>query len=707
MSTRTGARNARPVEPVALVLVKALVMTTAVTLLFAQLATPAGIVAAAVGTIAGYLAARHAQVRGVRVAVALAVAALAILVARLAGGVVLDHTLFSIGTSLGAADAIECGLGLFGAMLALRTLSHAWRPAALLELGAVIAAVAHTFAGHRHHHINEPRFLTDWAWSHGIDPSQVLEGFGVAAVVLAALLLLEPRRLAKHLWTFALLIALGVAAYLLLRGVRLVPAVETNDIALTGSGGGQGSGDGNGGGGGGSGNGSGGGASSSHKPPDPVAVVVLRDELPDADILYLRQSVLSRFAVDRLVEETSDRYDHDLIRRFPSEVPERVTSPEAPELHRLLHTSVYLLVDHAQPFGVGQPFEVRRIVNPSPRQFVAAYDVDSYMLDVALDRLAGRTAVGADMTADERAHYTALPADPRYVQLSNQIVRDMDPRFVGDDLMKALSLKRYLEKNGVYSASQKSLVGADPTAKFLFGEMRGYCVHFAHAMVFLLRSQGIPARVALGYAVSTAQRGAGTSLLVLGNEAHAWPELYLDGVGWITFDVYPERSDEPPPPPVDGDLESMLGELAHDDKTGGRAADPDSHLEIPWLALGAGAGGLVAFALVLAYAIKITRRLRRSSHVQVYRGALDALSGLGLRRRIGESRERHAARVAAHAPSFPALTTAHLRAALGGRDALPAMVELAGRTRRELAANLPFQARLRAALHPLDWWLTR
>ena len=309
-----------------------------------------------------------------------------------------------------------------------------------------------------------------------------------------------------------------------------------------------------------------------------MAVVVLRDELPDTDVLYLRQTVLSRFAVDRLVEDTTSAYDKDIIRAFPTTVPLRAISPQEPSLHKELHTSVYLLVDHAQPFGLGHPLEVRGLENPNPRQFVAAYDVDSYFLDEDIGRLTGRNAGSSEWTPDIREHYLAMPDDPRYRKLSDSIVRDMDPRFVGDDLMKALVLKRYLEKNGFYSLPQKTLVGADPTAKFLFGDLKGYCVHFAHAMAFLARSQGIPSRVALGYAVQTKRRGAGSSLLVFGNEAHAWPEIYLDGVGWVTFDVYPEKSDEPPPTPVDGDLESMLGELARKDKTGGKAGDPNDAL---------------------------------------------------------------------------------------------------------------------------------
>jgi hypothetical protein len=283
----------------------------------------------------------------------------------------------------------------------------------------------------------------------------------------------------------------------------------------------------------------------------------------------------------------------------------------------------------------------------------------------------------------------------------------MDPRFAGDDLMTALALKRYLETTGFYSLSQKTLVGTDPTAKFLFGEKKGYCVHFAHAMAFLARSQGIPARVAIGYAVQTRRHGAGSSVLVMGGDAHAWPEIYLDGVGWVTFDVYPEHSDEPPGTPVDQDLESLLGELAHKDKTGGKAADPTTRLEIPWGPIGGAAGGLVAAVLLAAYAIKIVRRTRAGSTRQVYVGVLDRLSDLGLGRRVGETRERHAARLAPLAPSFAALTTSHLREALGGKpEPLDRVRRLAASTRAELATHTKAARRVRAALHPIGWWFT-
>jgi hypothetical protein len=770
-------------EPLPLLAVKALIAAGAACLFMYPLTTPAGFVATALGTFAGYAAARYAASKGLRVPAALAIALVLGLLARELGQLLLDHPAGPLATGLQVADAVYCATAALAVFLAIRTLSQAWRPAAVLELAVVVGAVAHTFAGHRHHRIHEPRFLTDWAWSHGIDPLVVLQGFGIAAIVIAAILLLDLRRASKLAVSLVFLVGGGFIAFYAMHDIKIELPPDTNDIPLgrgsgdvpgagsgsgsagsgqgsaqqgsgqgsgsaqqgsgqgsgsaNGSGGGSGQGSGSGsangsgggsgqgsGSGGGSGQGSGGGSASgsgsgggqgsggggaSQKPPDPVAIVVLHDDLPDADVFYFRQAVLSRFAEDRLVEDTSGKFDQDIIRQFPSAgSPVHVESPQAPDLHQKLSTSVYLLVDHNQPFGLGHPYEVRALDNPNPRQFVGAYDVDSWFLDVDYTRLAGHSSVPATWSEETRQHYLAMPNDPRYEQLSNQIVRDMDPRFVGDDLMKALALKRYLEQNGFYSLAEKSLVGSDPTAKFLFGAKRGYCVHFAHAMALLLRSQGIPSRVALGYAVQTRRHGAGSSLLILGNDAHAWPEMYLDGVGWVTIDVYPEHSDEQPSPPIDEDLETTLGELARKDPTGGHAADPHTHLQIPWELLADLVLGLAGAALVLAYGIKLVRRVRLGSNRTVYVGVLDRFSDLGYPRQIGETRERHAARVAQMSPSFARLTREHLRGALGAPSIpLAQFRELARHTRAELRRSATFWRRVRATLHPIGWLFTR
>lgn len=69
----------------------------------------------------------------------------------------------------------------------------------------------------------------------------------------------------------------------------------------------------------------------------------------------------------------------------------------------------------------------------------------------------------------------------------------------------------------------------------LFEKQEGYCSYFATAFVILARSQGIPARYVQGYSTLT----SGRDYEVLSDRAHAWPEAYLDGVGWVIFEPTP------------------------------------------------------------------------------------------------------------------------------------------------------------------------
>jgi len=76
---------------------------------------------------------------------------------------------------------------------------------------------------------------------------------------------------------------------------------------------------------------------------------------------------------------------------------------------------------------------------------------------------------------------------------------------------------------------------------FLTVDRQGYCQQFAFAMAVLSRLLGIPARIAVGYTAGT-RRPNGT-WVVTTNDAHAWPELYLSGAGWVRFEPTPGGKD--------------------------------------------------------------------------------------------------------------------------------------------------------------------
>ena len=675
---------------------KALLLSGAVVLYFWSMATPPGLVAAVLGVFAASFVAWKVAERPVRIAgwvalglvVAVAGQLLSALLTAFASRLPPAFTLMS-------ADALTLGLTCFGVFLALRVASARQQAFSVLELAVVVGSVAHAFADHRNMRIHQPRFLSDWAWSHGLEPEPVLAVLGVVAMGVSALLLLRARR-SRRLLVMVLLFV-GGALVLLLASPPQVTVPKQDDLGLRG----DGSNDEN------DKNKDGTSSSSSRKPPEPVAVAVLHDDLPDADALYFRQAVRSKLVGDRLVEDDSGQFDTDVPTRFLSGQPLDVTTPQVPDFHRALHTSMYLLVDHAQLFGVGFPEHLEPLPNPNPRRFVAAYDVVSQFGLRPVERLLGRNAMPADWSPERKAHYTALPPDPRYRELSDSIIRDVDPRFVGDEMMKALALKQYLEKKGLYSLKKKTLEGDDPVAQFLFGDMHGYCVHFAHAAVFLLRSQGIPARVAIGYGVQTDQRGAGSAVLIFANEAHAWPEVFVDGVGWVTFDIVPEQSDEPPGTHVDQDLEAALGELARGQPPPG--LEDQTPIQIPWELIGFTVVGAVLSALLAAFVIKVYRRVVTPGPTQAYRAVLDALSDVGLSRHPGELRERHAERLAAKSPSFVKLTGAHLKLSLGTQDPQVAsqVASLARQARQELAATTPFLVRVGGLFNPIGWWFTR
>lgn len=74
----------------------------------------------------------------------------------------------------------------------------------------------------------------------------------------------------------------------------------------------------------------------------------------------------------------------------------------------------------------------------------------------------------------------------------------------------------------------------------LMDHKQGFCNYYASAEVLLLRSIGIPARLAVGFARGELDDGAYT---VFRRDAHAWPEVYFPGIGWVEFEP---TASEPP-----------------------------------------------------------------------------------------------------------------------------------------------------------------
>jgi transglutaminase-like putative cysteine protease len=450
----------------------------------------------------------------------------------------------------------------------------------------------------------------------------------------------------------------------------------------------------------------------------PVGVVLLHDDYsPPTGVYYLRQGAFSQYNGRRLVGATRGDVDRDIARSFPTSRVVMDDAPDAGLWRGTIETTVALLADHNRPFALEAPVELRPAPNPDPRRFKRMYRATSSAVIADYMSMIGMPVGSSGWSDAVRAHYTEAPDDPRYAELAARIIEELPEDLREDRVARALAVTGYLSREGTYSLRSRHADAEDPTGSFLFGDLTGYCVHFAHAATYLMRTLDVPARVATGYAVDEASRQGGSAILVSGQASHAWPEMYVEDVGWVVADVAPETVISPPPGPPDPDLQRLLAELVRGQRPlpidGRPAADISGAVKsfLFWAGRGLGGAILVGFALLVLG--RIYRRLMaafaRSDYRLVYIATLDTLSAVGIRRSYGESREAFARRVAKVVPSFEALTRGHVgaRFAADGPRARLDPTTLFRAVRRELRAAVPWWKRTIGALSPWTWIWSR
>jgi hypothetical protein len=106
----------------------------------------------------------------------------------------------------------------------------------------------------------------------------------------------------------------------------------------------------------------------------------------------------------------------------------------------------------------------------------------------------------------------------------------------------ATQMTRFLRSNYVYD--EHVPLTRYPLESFLFEQRRGYCEQFAGAMTLMLRMDGIPARVGEGFRPAVYESAAAV-WLIRPVDAHAWVEVFVTGVGWVTFDPTPAAPLQP------------------------------------------------------------------------------------------------------------------------------------------------------------------
>ena len=189
-------------------------------------------------------------------------------------------------------------------------------------------------------------------------------------------------------------------------------------------------------------------------------------------------------------------------------------------------------------------FAVNRPVTPSVEAQLVVMGAEDTLLQGNTTRYAV-TSLATDLRAAQLiTASTDYPAEVKgpYLQLPESLptrVRNLAERITAGAVTpydKALRLQSYLRETYPYKLDTPSPPpGRDAVDYFLFEAPGGFCSYYASAMAVMLRAQGIPARVATGYAMGEFDYDRG-AYRVPASAAHAWVEVYFPNYGWVEFE---------------------------------------------------------------------------------------------------------------------------------------------------------------------------
>lgn len=170
-------------------------------------------------------------------------------------------------------------------------------------------------------------------------------------------------------------------------------------------------------------------------------------------------------------------------------------------------------------------------------------------VDVGEVEFALRVAPEPLFEADLERVVTGHP-DPRYLQQPEDsdeldyVTREAQRLVRGapDDYSRVERIQAWFRDGFDYSTNTVDVPGLEGIVHFL-RRRKGHCTSFAAAATLMLRTQGIPARVATGFLAEDWQPDTGMYVVSRKN-GHAWIEVHFEGRGWQTFEVTPtaERS---------------------------------------------------------------------------------------------------------------------------------------------------------------------
>lgn len=169
-------------------------------------------------------------------------------------------------------------------------------------------------------------------------------------------------------------------------------------------------------------------------------------------------------------------------------------------------------------------------VFPDSQTLKVSYTADSFYLTLE-QALRLRPEIGG-----AEAEYYSVPEDPimpDMVGLANSIIDPDAPM-----LDKVVAYRNYLRDNYRYTREVTNPNNLPPLQNFLFDEQAGYCDFYATSLTLMLRSQGIPSRLSVGYTGGTYDNVQDLYTFYSDN-AHSWTEVYFENLGWVIVDATP------------------------------------------------------------------------------------------------------------------------------------------------------------------------
>lgn len=298
-------------------------------------------------------------------------------------------------------------------------------------------------------------------------------------------------------------------------------------------------------------------------PPQPIALVQLEDPYRPPNRLggyYLRTRSYSGLDGLEFRAVSGD---------FPSNTALRQMEPsDSPTASTTLVRSTVFMLDETNRVPVLLNGTIEETLLPAApfkraQRCVSAPIDDLRQPDLDLSTFR-QQLVDTNWTPEDIAFFTRPPADSNLQALASQILGDLPEALEGYLPPRVKVVRRWMNQNLAYSAKAGQATNDTSITNFLFTTKAGGARQFATAATLLFRCAGVPSRLAGGYVVAVADGETLSQFVLADAHAQEWPEVYLQGTGWVPVPLNPTNVLDRPQPAPDPELEKALEKHAEE-----------------------------------------------------------------------------------------------------------------------------------------------